>query len=633
MPRRVPRRVIALVAAIVVGVLAIVVAYVVVPRPATATPCGPMCLRLTVAVTIDKGGRLHAMADDFNAGNATYHGRRIQVDVHAEASGETEQGLVGDNDTPGNWDVTRHGYARPHVWIPAATEWVRLLSFSGSPIQPLAGPGNTVSIAQTPLVLAMPKKMAQVLGWPKGQIDWSTIAGLVDGGWARYGQPDWGQFKLGRTNPAVSVSGLLTSIAWYQYKAGRRGPLTMGDVTNDDARVFVHRMEESVVHYGPTSMAFFLRLRAVQDGGGEDEFTYVSAIACEEKSVYDYNTGTTGDTVHSSMGPPDADRQIVALYPSPTPVADSPYVELNTITDPDLKGAADRFRDFLLADAQQARFRQAGLRDAKGNFDPDIVNQKYGMLPSKPEAVPAPEGPVLGKILESWPQLRKPSRVLLLLDASQSMGDRPDAPAGPPVSPDDPNSCTGPTRPTSSPTGRTSRAEGGGTKLDLLKTAATYALGRFGPNDDVGLWTFGGGLGQWGEVVPMSPIARAGTREQLTAAIGNLKPGTDTPLFRAVLAAQAWLAQHSRPDAINAVVVLTDGRNNDQNPGGNRNCANTMSLLKQAAAPVRVFTIGYGHDADVVTLQGIADATQAQYYDATDPYSIDRVLRDVVSNF
>ena len=49
--------------------------------------------------------------------------------------------------------------------------------------------------------------------------------------------------------------------------------------------------------------------------------------------------------------------------------------------------------------------------------------------------------------------------------------------------------------------------------------------------------------------------------------------------------------------------------------------------------PVRVFTISYGADADTATLKAIAEATNAAYYDASNPATIDQVFTNVVSNF
>ena len=45
-------------------------------------------------------------------------------------------------------------------------------------------------------------------------------------------------------------------------------------------------------------------------------------------------------------------------------------------------------------------------------------------------------------------------------------------------------------------------------------------------------------------------------------------------------------------------------------------------------AAVKVFTLAYGSSADVDTLQQIASATGAQFYDATDPTEVTAILGD-----
>ncbi len=86
------------------------------------------------------------------------------------------------------------------------------------------------------------------------------------------------------------------------------------------------------------------------------------------------------------------------------------------------------------------------------------------------------------------------------------------------------------------------------------------------------------------------------------------------------------------PSRINAVVVLTDGRN--EFPADN-NLESLTRVLRSEAADrvVRVFPIAYGDDADLVELQAIADASRAAAYDASDPASLDKVLTAVLSNF
>jgi Ca-activated chloride channel family protein len=48
---------------------------------------------------------------------------------------------------------------------------------------------------------------------------------------------------------------------------------------------------------------------------------------------------------------------------------------------------------------------------------------------------------------------------------------------------------------------------------------------------------------------------------------------------------------------------------------------------------VRVFTIGYGADADTSALEAIAQASNGAAYSAKDPNTISQVFAQVVSNF
>ena len=65
---------------------------------------------------------------------------------------------------------------------------------------------------------------------------------------------------------------------------------------------------------------------------------------------------------------------------------------------------------------------------------------------------------MLDQVAKSWESLRKRARVLLVLDASGSMGGA--VPGG------------------------------GGSKLDLAKQAALRAATQLAPDDELGLWTF-----------------------------------------------------------------------------------------------------------------------------------------------
>jgi len=216
--------------------------------------------------------------------------------------------------------------------------------------------GELPSIAQTPLVLAMPKPMAEALGWPGKPIGWTDVLNLTKDpqGWAARGHAEWGRFRLGKTNPHYSTSGLNATIGAYFAATGRANDLTTSDVANPQVVSFVKGVESGVVHYGDTTLTFLSNL-ADADARGQG-MSYVSAVAVEEKSVYDYNQGNpTGDPALVGKGR-KPQVPLVAVYPKEgTLLSDNPYVVLTSASDEQKAAAAD-FLAFVKDKPQQEKF-------------------------------------------------------------------------------------------------------------------------------------------------------------------------------------------------------------------------------------------------------------------------------------
>jgi Ca-activated chloride channel family protein len=180
------------------------------------------------------------------------------------------------------------------------------------------------------------------------------------------------------------------------------------------------------------------------------------------------------------------------------------------------------------------------------------------------------------------------------------------------------------------------------TKLDLAKRAAIASLDQFKPEDEVGLRVFSTDLGPDGgqifeDLVPIGPISQ--NAAQLRQQIDSLVPTRGTPLYD--ITRQSFDAMVAQYDAsrINAVVLLTDGRNDDgDETDDDQQLQDTLTDLRKQSQgengrPVRLFTIGYGADADLGVLTQLAQATNGAAYDASDPKSITKVFTAVVSNF
>jgi Ca-activated chloride channel family protein len=178
----------------------------------------------------------------------------------------------------------------------------------------------------------------------------------------------------------------------------------------------------------------------------------------------------------------------------------------------------------------------------------------------------------------------------------------------------------------------------GNTKLDLAKTAAINALEQLKPEDDVALRIFSTDISatpptDYVDLVQFGPIGQQ--REAIATRIRQLVPTSGTPLYTVTGASFNDVRAGYDPARINAVVILSDGRNEDPN---NNDLDGLLATLRagsegQSARPVRVFPIAYGEDADLNVLRRIAEATNAAAYDASDPATINNVLTAVISNF
>jgi Ca-activated chloride channel family protein len=240
----------------------------------------------------------------------------------------------------------------------------------------------------------------------------------------------------------------------------------------------------------------------------------------------------------------------------------------------------------------------------------DPIASDNGVDPAQPQTVlEVPQPEVMIDLLERWDEQRKEARVMLVLDVSGSMGD----PGG-----------------------------DGQTKLDLAKEAVIESLDLFNAQDEVALRIFSTDLNG-----PESPIfidlveyAQVGSEaEGLRREVEDLIPTNGTPLYDITQESYDDANAAFDPTKINAVVLLTDGRNEDGDTSDDSQQLDQLidSLESgtegQATRPVRIFTIAYGEDADQNVLERIAEASAGAAYDASNPTSVLQVLTAVISNF
>jgi Ca-activated chloride channel family protein len=565
------------------------------------------CLQIDMAVSPEKIDLLTSLAQTFNRSRTKVGDQCIFVSPKSKASGGAMQALAA------GWDEGAEG-PLPVVWSPASSAWGAILdqrrADEGQP--PMANEGTP--FMNTPLVIAMPKPMAEALGWPNQQLGWSDILSLATStqGWSAYGHPEWGSFKLGKTNPNFSTSGLSALIAQNYAATGKTRDLTTEDLAQAQVQQYNRSVESSVVHYGDTTLTFLNNwYRADQEGTA---LTYVSAVAVEEKSVIDYNTGNPDGVLDPGEEPRAPRIPLVALYPKEgTLFSDNPFFVLDApwVTAEERAGAL-AFQDYVQLPENQQRVLEFNFRP--GNPEVPIaapITPDNGVDPDQPQTLlQVPSPPVMVGLLDRWAEQRKGARVLLVIDVSGSMKE----PAGSGVRE---------------------------TKLDLAKQAAIDSLGDFKSNDLVGLRVFTTGVGdgtdQWADLVPIGPMTQ--NEGPLRSQIEGLYPQNGTPLYDVTLDSFRTMYDNYDQTRINAVVLLTDGKNDDgEVSDDSRQLEETLAELRRQSQgelglPVRVFTIGYGADADLSVLRQIAEATNAASYNASDPKSISKVFTAVISNF
>ena len=562
------------------------------------------CITVDMAVSSEKIALLTELANEFNGSDDAKSGDDcIFVRPARKASGTAANLIVS------GWPEPELNGEPPVIWSPAASGWAGVVNErTGREIAP---PGTPFML--TPLVLAMPEPMATALGHPDEPIGFADILALANDpeGWASVGHPEWGPFRLGKTNPNYSTSGLNFTIAEYYAATGKSSGLTTEDMRRPEVIEYAKNVESAVVHYGDITMTFLNNWFATDARG--TSLTYASAVAVEEKSVIDYNLGNPDGELAAGEVPRVPRVPLVAIYPEEgTLYSDNPFIILDADwVSEEQKAAAAVFGEYVQRPENQRKVLEFGFRPNNPSVPiGEPISAANGVDPNQPTAeleVPSPG--VVVNVLDSWADHRKEARVLLVLDVSGSMGE----PAG-----------------------------DGTTKLDLAQEAAIAALGQFKDADEVGLWVFstelfGGDDPNYREVVPVAPIGNQ--RDVLRDQIAAQFPQNGTPLYDVTQKSYDAMLEAYDPSKINAVVFLTDGVNDDGIiDDDDDQFASMIDSLRSgsegaSSRPVRMFTISYGDGADVATLKAIAQATSAAHYDASNPSTINQVFTAVISNF
>jgi Ca-activated chloride channel family protein len=287
---------------------------------------------------------------------------------------------------------------------------------------------------------------------------------------------------------------------------------------------------------------------------------------------------------------------LVAIYPvEGTLWEDHPLTLLETddLTDQQ-RATYQRFVTFLRSRETQAAVLAGGYRPTDLGISLDTpespLTRENGADVSLPQTVlqmPAPS--VTQAVRDAWWVTKRHTNVYLVVDVSGSMADE--------------------------------------SKLVNAQQALRIFMEQIiGDTERVGLIQFST---RADEVIPLQELAQ--NRDAINQAIDRLQAEGDTSLLDAVDLGYQRLQTLADSERINAIVVMTDGRENRSSIGLNT-LVNRIKAGNQTGVPVIVLAIGYGRDADEGMLRTLAESSGGQYY-AGDLETIRRLYKILSTYF
>jgi hypothetical protein len=314
--------------------------------------------------------------------------------------------------------------------------------------------------------------------------------------------------------------------------------------------------------------------------GNGSEAKPLDGFPLSENGVLRNNAGATG-------------APLVAVYADPAvPALDYPYVVL-----PGARGqkraAAEKFLTTLMTQTTADALSNAGFRTPDGEM---LRKRSTSDRTSTAKVTPAELPPTkeIDQLLNTWAGVNLSGRVQVLLDVSGSMAE--------PVPGTNAN------------------------RMQLTLQAAELGIGLMKPSTKLGVWLFSTNLDgdrDYQELMPVLPISDQAGNGNLgkLRAVQALQNGA-TGLYDSVLAAYQSARQNFEPGRINVVIVMTDGRNDDDNSISRDALLSELAKLQDPTRPIPIVGIGIGPDIDVGELQAIAGATGSQAFTTDDPTKI-----------
>jgi Ca-activated chloride channel homolog len=537
-------------------------------------------VRLTVSAAPEIAPAVEQTAQRWMQNGANVKGTCVAVTVTAvnpatmaaAVASEHKVSLTGLGAAPESVKLT-------DVWIADSSTWLLRLRSEA----PGFTPSDGKSIAQSPVVVAMPQPIAQNIGWPDKKLGWKDLLNQLTTSTT---------LRTGMVEPTRDATGLA-------------GLLALSQAAGAGAQAQAVKVGAiKALAQSASALRDDLLQKFPHSADANDIATSLGAAPLSEADVIGYD----------AQKPP---VPLVGLYlePNPPPL-DYPYAIMPEVDLVKVAAASG-----LHAQLQTASFKNAiaaaGLRSPDGSYGAGFA-RPLGAPEASPSVAAGADGKsaggsaaagldasTLSQALGGWAAITLPGRVLAVFDVSGSMA-------------------------TAVPTA------GGATRAEVTQRAAAGGLALFDDKWAVGVWLFStemDGPKPYKQIVAIKPLSSA--RQELQGAIPKITPkkGGQTGLYDTVLAAYKAVQDGWQPGKVNSVILFTDGEN--QNPGGISQGALVTQLkkLNDPKRPVRLVIIGIGNEVNRNELETITRATSSGgVFIAEDPAKIGDIFLEAIAS-
>lgn len=566
---------------------------------------------------LTRDGLLPEMAEQFNKENhKTPDGDRIRVKVFDAPSELQAAYLVPRVKFGTRLDLNEitNGYVDenildPTILTPSSAHWLVSANYDlGRDVVDIEA---SQSIVQPVIGIVTYEDMARCLGWPDKALGFADIIALREDpeGWASYpcSKASWGQRPLlAFTDPTTSSTGRSLHLGLYSIGAAKAPEdLTVSDVNDPFVVDYVKNFQSLIDHYliGTTVLN-----TKIYQGKRFGHFF----VMPEDNLIHLYEGTEQAYINGEKVTAPPISESMVMIYPKEGAM---PRNNCACIVDadwvsPEQVAASAVWIDYIRNDSNQRAFMSAGFRpgtDISLSDPASKITAEFGLNPAPPAVVlnPSLTKPEVAKAIdENWIHVKRPGIVNFVVDISGSMD---------------------------------------GVKLNQAKAGLTMAIDSMATNNQVGFLSFSDTVQDGSPIFPLSE-----NRFDIVAAVDSLRANGQTALYDAIKKGIEGVdSAIGDPNAIRAIVVLTDGHANtgetrlddliDMSSTAEVHVANFAGfaadiqgrddegrlvakndIIGSALAidtehDIQIFFIGIGDDADIQVGRMLAGATSAEF--------------------